>query len=44
MIDLDVVPIVHFSEIKTLRDRPFNLQGGGGYGFLFHSEFFFRTT
>ena len=25
-----------------LRDRPFNL--GGGYGFLFRSEFFFRTT
>ena len=24
------------------RDRPFNLQGG--YGFLFRSEFFFRTT
>ena len=28
---------------KTLRDRPFNLQGGG-YGFLFRSELFFRTT
>ena len=28
-----------------LRDRPFNLKGGGGgYGFLFRSEFFFRTT
>ena len=25
-----------------IRDRPFNLQGGGGV--LFHSEFFFRTT
>jgi hypothetical protein len=25
-----------------VRDRPFNLQGG--YGFLFRSEFFFRTT
>jgi hypothetical protein len=25
-----------------LRDRPFNLQGGG-YGYLFPSEFFFRT-
>ena len=25
------------------RDRPFNLKGGG-YGFLFRSEFFFRTT
>ena len=25
------------------RDRPFNLKGGG-YGFLFSSEFFFRTT
>ena len=31
---------------KTLvRDRPFSLkEGGGGYGFLFRSEFFFRTT
>jgi hypothetical protein len=29
---------VHF-----FRDRPFNLKGGG-YGFLFRSEFFFRTT
>ena len=29
-----------------LRDRPFNLKvgGGGGYGFLFRSEFFFPTT
>jgi hypothetical protein len=27
---------------SLLRDRPFNLQGG--YGFLFRSEFFFRTT
>ena len=26
-----------------LRDRPFNLKGGG-YGFLFRSEFFFWTT
>jgi hypothetical protein len=26
-----------------LRDRPFNLKGGG-YGLLFHSEFFFWTT
>ena len=26
----------------TLRDRPFNLKGG--YGFLFRSEFFLRTT
>ena len=26
-----------------LRNRPFNLKGGG-YGFLFRSEFFFRTT
>ena len=25
------------------RDRPFNLKGGG-YGFLFRSEFYFRTT
>ena len=28
----------------TLRDRPYNLKGGGGYGFLFRSEIFFRTT
>ena len=28
--------------MATLRDRPFNLKGG--YGFLFRSEFFFRTT
>ena len=28
-----------------VRDRPFNLKGGGGgYGYLFRSEFFFRTT
>jgi hypothetical protein len=27
----------------VVRDRPFNLQGGG-YVFLFRSEFFFRTT
>ena len=26
----------------SLRDRPFNLKGG--YGFLFRSKFFFRTT
>ena len=32
-------------ELVSLRDRPFNLQGGeGGYGVFFHSEFFFRTT
>ena len=28
----------------NIRDRPFNLKGGGGYGFLVCSEFFFRTT
>ena len=27
----------------NLRDRPFNLKGGGGYGFFFRSKFFFRT-
>ena len=27
----------------TTRDRPFNLKGGG-YGLLFRSEFFIRTT
>ena len=29
---------------NIVRDRPFILKGGGGYGFLFRSEFFFRTT
>ena len=29
--------------VYSFRDRPFNLQGGG-YGFLFHSELFLRTT
>ena len=28
--------------MTSVRDRPFNLEGG--YGFLFRSEFFFRTT
>ena len=28
----------------TFRDRPFNLKGGGDYGFLFRSEIIFRTT
>jgi hypothetical protein len=27
---------------SQVRERPFNLKGG--YGFLFRSEFFFRTT
>ena len=27
-----------------IRDRPFNLKGGGGYVFLFRSENFLRTT
>ena len=30
---------------EVLRNRPFKLKGvGGGYGFLFRSEIFFRTT
>jgi hypothetical protein len=29
--------------MNVIRDQPFNLKGGG-YGFLFHSEMFFRTT
>ena len=29
---------------ERLRDRPFNLKGGWGYGFLFRSEQKFRTT
>ena len=28
----------------VVRDRPFNLKGGGDYGFLFRSDIFFRTT
>ena len=28
--------------IILLRDRPFNLQGGGGYGFFFVQNFFLR--
>ena len=28
----------------VIKDRPFNLKGEGGYGFLFRSDFFFRTT
>jgi hypothetical protein len=31
-----------FLEMSQFRDRPLNLQGG--YGFLFRSEIFFRTT
>ena len=30
--------------VRYIRDRPFNLKGGGGYGFLFRSEFIFRKT
>ena len=33
----------HVTQFHPIRDRPFNLKGGG-YGFLFRSEFFFRTT
>ena len=33
--------VIHF--MGDIRDRPFNLKGGG-YGFLFRSEFFFRTA
>ena len=28
---------------SCIRDRPFNLKGGGGYGFLLHSEFIFQN-
>jgi hypothetical protein len=34
----------HTIYILILRHRPFNLKRGGGYDFLFRSEFFFRTT
>ena len=30
------------TNLPYIGDRPFNLKGG--YGFLFRSEFFFRTT
>ena len=30
--------------LEHIRDRPFNLQGDGGYGFLFRSEKNFRST
>ena len=33
-----------FEDTKEVRDRPFNLKGGGGYVFLFPSEICFRTT
>ena len=34
-----------FFEFRSFRDRPFNLKGErGGYGFLFRSKNFFRTT
>ena len=35
--------VIVFALIDMVRDRPFNLQGGG-YGFLFRSENFFQTT
>ena len=34
---MDIPLMEHF------RDRPYNLQGGGGYGDFLRSEFFFRT-
>ena len=36
--------LIVLSGVIPLRDRPFNLKGGEGYGFLFRSEFFFRAT
>ena len=33
----------HAENRMLIRDRPFNLKGGG-YGFLFRSEIFFPTT
>jgi hypothetical protein len=48
--ELDVLT-VNYEDLKKvryllIRDRPFNLKGRGrgGYGFLFRSEFFFRTS
>ena len=34
----------HHNISILIRDRPFNLQEGEGYGILFRSEIFFRTT
>ena len=31
-------------KLGQVRDRPFNLQGGEGYGFLFRSDFFFSDN
>ena len=36
------VRTILIGNINRVRDRPFNLKGG--YGFLFRSEIFFRTT
>ena len=44
IINFDYVYHHLLSRINVLRDRPINLKRGGGYGFLFRSEFFFRTT
>jgi hypothetical protein len=33
----------HTTSKMLVRDRPFNLKGGVGYGFLFRSEKFLRT-
>jgi hypothetical protein len=37
------ITILVFLVLYSVRDRPFNLKGGG-YGFLLRSEFVFRTT
>ena len=44
VISLQANNLTSLSPYATdLRNRPFNLKGGG-YGFLFRSEFFFRAT
>ena len=35
--------MISFISMISVRDRPFNLKGGG-YGYLFRSEFFFRKA
>ena len=42
IINFDYVYHHLLSRINVLRDRPFNLKRGGGYGFCFVQNFFFE--